>query len=161
MIFNTPYNRSKSIVGENYKKVKSCTQPEQVLPLKRILDGLRNGSIILNAHPLDYDIPEHEIEFDQGLTATETNANIANAVANDLAQSADKSGENITAAPGFTIEDAHPLIDSVEGSIEAQDAIKGGIVGDGVGGSSLKSKSDDIVDGDDGSHPSGDASNGN
>lgn len=119
MNFNTPYNRLNFLVGENYKKIKSCTQPEQVLPLKRILDGLRNGSIILNAQPLAFDIPEHEIEFEQGTTATATNANLNAAITADLAESAEQAGENITARPGFTIEDAQPTIDAVEDAIIA------------------------------------------
>ena len=35
----------------------------------------------------------------------------------DLEETAAQSGENITAAPGFQVEDAHPLADFVETAI--------------------------------------------
>ena len=99
--FATPYNRPKTIPAENFKNVKSCTQPEQVLPLKRILDGLKNGTIVLNSHPQEFDIPEHDIEVPAGATASQTNANVAAATVADLAESAEQSGDIITAHPGF------------------------------------------------------------
>lgn len=160
-MFQTPYNRSNFIVGENYTKVVSCTQPEQVLPLKRILDGLKNGTILLNSPAQQFDIPEHEIDFVQGKTPEQTNANIHAASLNDLNEQAAAAGDDITAAPGFTIEDAHPLVDAVEGVIEAQAASEGGTVGAGEGGSSSQSKSDADGASGDGTLPSGDASNGN
>lgn len=117
-MFQTKYNFPEVIPAETYIGVKSCTQPEQVLPLKRILDGLKNGTIILNSAPQDYDIPEHDIDVVPGKTPEQTNANIASATAADLAESADKSGEIITAHPGFQIEDAQPIADLVEAVIE-------------------------------------------
>lgn len=122
MKFNTPYNRSESLVGENYKNVPSVTQPEQVMPLKRILDGLKNGTIILPAQTQVYDIPEHEIDVQAGSTATQTNANIAAATAADLAESAASFGEDITAHPGFQIEDAQQITDAVEAAIATNQA---------------------------------------
>lgn len=120
MQFNTPYNRSESFVGENYKNVPSVTQPEQVMPLKRILDGLKNGTIVLPAENQVFDIPEHEIDVQAGQTATQTNANIAAATSADLAESADNFGEDITAHPGFQIEDTQEFTDAVEAAIANQ-----------------------------------------
>lgn len=119
MNFNTPYNRPDSFIGENYSNVVSITQPDQVLPLKRILDGLKNGTIILNNGSGEYDIPEHEVEFETGRTPEQTNSNIASATEADLAESANKAGDVITAHPGFTIEDAQPTVDAVEAAIIA------------------------------------------
>lgn len=116
-MFKTAFNTKNFVKGEDYSKVKSVTQPEQVLPLKRILDGLKNGTIILNGHNEEFDIPEHEIDVAAGITPDQTNANINAATVADLAESANKAGENITAHPGFQIEDAQPTVDAIEAAL--------------------------------------------
>lgn len=108
------YNTNHIAHGEDYSKVKSATQPEQVLPLRRILEGLSNGTIILDGQPQYFDIPEHTIEVAAGKTPEQTNANIAVATAADLAESAANAGEVITAHPGFQIEDVQEKIDAIE-----------------------------------------------
>ena len=58
MKFKTPYNCDNFVSGEDYTDVKSCTQPDQVMPLKRILEGIKNGSIILPSTPQhQYHVP--------------------------------------------------------------------------------------------------------
>lgn len=116
-MFKTAFNTQNFVRGEDYSKIKSITQPEQVLPLNRIIDGLKNGTLILNGHYEDYDIPEHEIDVAAGKTPEQTNANISAATTADLAESADKAGENITAHPGFQIEDAQPTVDAIEAAL--------------------------------------------
>lgn len=119
-MFQTAFNRKKTISAESYKGVKSITEPEQVLPLKKIIQGLKNGTILLPERPQHYDIPEQEIDVKVGRSPESTNANIASATADFLVSSADRAGEIITAAPGFQPEDAHNLIDSVESSLSKQ-----------------------------------------
>ena len=114
MKFKTPYNCDNFVSGEDYTDVKSCTQPDQVMPLKRILEGIKNGSIILPSTPQHYDIPEHDIDVAPGQTPEQTNANINAATSADLAESADNFGVDITAAPGFVPEDAQALTDGIE-----------------------------------------------
>ena len=62
MQFKTPFNGLSKISGEDYSKVKSITQPEQVLPFAKIVAGLKNGTIFLPDKPQHFDIPEHEID---------------------------------------------------------------------------------------------------
>ena len=119
---NTPYNRPKTIPSEDYSNVKSCTQPEQVLPLRRILEGLQNGTILLHNHEQEFDIPEHEIDIAPGASPEATNAAIAAATSADLAQSAAQAGEIITAAPGFQIEDVQEFTDALEAQLSKASA---------------------------------------
>lgn len=127
-MFVTAYNGKFCFTGEDYKDVKSITQPEQVLPLRRIITGLRNGTILLNSTPQHFDIPEHEIDYRQGRTPEETNALIHAAQVEDLVTQAEKSGTNITAAPGFQPEDAHVFTDAIEKALSAS-AIETGAIG--------------------------------
>lgn len=127
-MFVTAYNKKFKFTGEDYRKVKSITQPEQVLPLQRIITGLRNGTILLNSTPQHFDIPEHDIEFRQGRTPEETNAAIHAAQVADLADQAQKFGNDITAAPGFQPEDAHEFTDAIEAALSAS-AIETGAIG--------------------------------
>lgn len=120
-MFKTAYNVKNHVSGEDYTRVKSKTQPEQVVPLNRIIEGLKNGSIILDGNPQHFDIAEHEINVFAGRTPEETNAIIAAATAADLAESAAKAGDVITAHPGFQIEDAQPTVDAIEAAIANAD----------------------------------------
>lgn len=123
MNFKTPYT-GVCLCGEDYTRVKSITQPEQVLPLNRIIQGLKNGSILLDSRPQQFDIAEHDIDVAAGLTPEQTNANIAAATLRDNVATADAAGfDDITAHPGFQVEDAHSLIDRVDAAVE-QAAIK-------------------------------------
>lgn len=124
-MFATAYNRPFIVSGESYEGVKSITQPEQVLPLSRIINGLKNGTIFLPSGEGKFDIPEHEIDVNSGKTPELTNSFINDAVLSDLEKSADDAGDDITAAPGFQIEDAHSFIDGIESVVSAA-AIKGG-----------------------------------
>ena len=137
-MFRTAFNTKSRVSGEDYKKIKSITEPEQVLPLKRILTGLKNGSIILDSKPQDFDIPEHDINVVPGRTPEETNARIHAAQLEDIAASADAAGSVVTAAPGYTIEDSHDLIDAVEAAVSST-AIETGAIG-AVGDSGAGSK---------------------
>ena len=119
----TAYNFGPVIPAETVKG-KSITQPEQVLPLRKIMYGLRNGTLVLDMSKQQYfDIPEHEIDVQPGRTPESTNAAIADATLADLSAKADAAGEDITASPGFTIEDAADLIDGVEVRI-ADEAVR-------------------------------------
>ena len=112
------------------------------MPLKRILSGLKNGSIILDSKPQHFDIPEHEIEFTQGRSPESTNAAIHDAQLNDLAASADAAGTDITAAPGFTPEDAHGLMDAVEAAVSSSTIKTGATVSANDSGADAKQKGD-------------------
>lgn len=41
-MFKTAYNTKIYVTGEDYSKTVSQCQPEQVLPLRRIIDGISN-----------------------------------------------------------------------------------------------------------------------
>lgn len=125
--FKTPYDGHVVIKGEDYKDVKSVTQPEQVLSLPRIIQGIKNGTIFLDNGLQYFDIPEHEIDIEQGKTPEVTNANFASQTLADLAESADKAGEVITAHPGFQVEDAQDLIDNIELALDAAKAASQGV----------------------------------
>lgn len=124
MQFKTPFNGLSKISGEDYSKVKSITQPEQVLPFAKIVAGLKNGTIFLPDKPQHFDIPEHEIDVPSQTTPEGTNAAVSEAVARDLAETAAQAGEDITAAPGFTVEDGHPIADFVEAAIAEAESEK-------------------------------------
>ena len=124
MEFKTPYNGKSVIKGEDYSKIPSITQPEQVLPFDKIIAGLKNGTIFLPDKPQQFDIPEHEIEIPSSNTPEGTNAAVAAATLQDLEATAAQAGEDITATPGFTIEDAHPLADFVEAAIAEAESEK-------------------------------------
>lgn len=141
-MFRTAFNGKTKISGEDYSKVVSITEPEQVLPLKRILSGLKNGSIILDSKPQHFDVPEHEIDFVQGRTPESTNAAIHEAQLNDLAASADAAGTDITAAPGFTPEDAHGLMDAVEAAVSSSTIKTGATVSANDSGADAQQKGD-------------------
>ena len=120
----TAYNFGPVIPAETVEG-KSITQPEQVMPLRKIMDGLRNGTLVLDMSKQQYfDIPEHEIDVQAGRTPESTNAAIAEATLADLSAKADAAGEDITAAPGFTIEDAADLVDGVESRIASSMAAR-------------------------------------
>lgn len=123
-MFKTAYNVKNFVTGEDYKGVVSVTQPEQVLPLNRILSGLKNGTIVLDGKPQFFDITEHEIDVVAGETPEQTNSNIANATVADLAESATSAGEIITAHPGFQVEDAQPIVDAVEEAISLKSNVE-------------------------------------
>lgn len=116
-MFKTAYNVKNHVTGEDYSKTVSQCQPEQVLPLKRILDGIKNGTIVMDGHPQQFDIAEHRIDVAAGTTPTQTNANIDAATTADLAKLADQFGEDITARPNFTLEDAQDTTDAVEAAL--------------------------------------------
>lgn len=148
-MFVTAYNKKFKFTGEDYRKVKSITQPEQVLPLQRIISGLRNGTILLNSTPQHFDIPEHDVEFRQGRTPEETNAAIHAAQVADLADQAQKFGTDITSAPGFQPEDAHGLTDAIEAALSSSVIETGAIGNSGDNGAGAKQGGD--VGADDGS----------
>lgn len=121
----TAYNFGSVIPAETVKG-KSITQPEQVMPLRKIMDGLRKGTLVLDmSKQQHFDIPEHEIDVQSGRTPESTNAAIHDATLADLSAKADAAGDDITAAPGFTIEDAADLVDVIESAVSAA-AIIGG-----------------------------------
>lgn len=145
----TAYNFGPVIPAETVKG-KSITQPEQVMPLRKIMDGLRNGTLVLDmSKQQHFDIPEHEIDVRPGRTPEATNAALAEATLADLSAKADAAGEDITSAPGFTIEDAADLVDGVESRIVASMAARkdgaGEAGAEGAGAASQKAS-----DGDDG-----------
>lgn len=116
-MFRTPYNGKSVIKGEDYSKIPSITQPEQVLPFDKIIAGLKNGTIFLPDKPQHFDIPEHEIDVPSSNTPEGTNAAVAAATLQDLEATAAQAGEDITAAPGFTVEDGQPIADFVSATI--------------------------------------------
>lgn len=145
----TAYNFGKIIPAEKVAG-KSITQPEQVMPLRKIMDGLRNGTLVLDmSKQQHYDIPEHEIDVKAGRTPESTNSAIHDATLADLSAKADSAGDDITAAPGFTIEDAADLVDGVNSRIAASMAARKDGAGEpgakGAGAASQKAS-----DGDDG-----------
>lgn len=127
-MFQTPYKRLKIVSAETFKGVKSITQPEQVLPLNRIITGLKNGTIFLPNNNQEFDIPENMIDVPAGKTPESTNAAVHDATIAALDKSAADAGVVITAAPGFVPEDAHALTDAVEAAI-SQAAIETGATG--------------------------------
>lgn len=146
----TAYNFGPVIPAETVKG-KSITQPEQVMPLRKIIDGLRNGTLVLDmSKQQHYDIPEHEIDVKAGRTPEATNAAIHDATLSDLSDKADAAGEDITAAPGFTIEDAADLVDGVESRIAASMAARKDGAGDagakGTGAAPQKASDGDAGD---------------
>lgn len=122
--FVTAYNGLFKITGENYSKIPSITQPEQVLPFDKIIAGLKNGTIFLPDKPQQFDIPEHDIDIPSQNTPEGTNAAVAAATLQDLEATAAQAGEDITASPGFTIEDGHPIADFVEAAIAEAESEK-------------------------------------
>lgn len=124
MKFKTPFNGLSFVRGEDYSKVKSITQPEQVLPFAKIIAGLKNGTIFLPDKPQHYDIPEHEIDVPSQIIPEGTNAAVAAATLQDLSATAAQAGEDITAAPGFTVEDGQPIADFVESAIAEAESVK-------------------------------------
>lgn len=135
-MFQTAFKNKPKTVSESFKGIKSITQPEQVLPLNKIISGLKNGTIFLPQSNAQFDIPEHVIDVQAGDTPEQTNANVAAATAADLAESAASHGEIITAAPGFVPEDAQPLVDAIEAALINAD-------GDGVKAAATQSKAAD------------------
>lgn len=120
----TAYNFGKIIPAEKVAG-KSITQPEQVMPLRKIIDGLRNGTLVLDMSKTQkFDIPEHDIDVPLGRTPESTNAAIHDASLADLSAKADAAGDDITAAPGFTIEDCADLVDRVETCVAASMAAR-------------------------------------
>ena len=148
-MFRTAYNGKVSVSGEDYSKIKSITQPEQVLPLNRIISGLKNGTILLNSTPQHFDIPEHDIVYQQGHTPESTNAALHEAQLNDLNVSAENAGTDITSAPGFQPEDAHGLTDAIEAALSSSVIETGAIGNTGDNGAGAKQGGD--VGADDGS----------
>ena len=145
----TAYNFGLVIPAETVEG-KSITQPEQVMPLRKIMDGLRNGTLVLDmSKQQDFDIPEHEIDVQAGRTPESTNAAIAEATLADLSAKADAAGEDITSAPGFTIEDAAELVDGVESRIAASMAARKDGAGE-AGAKGAGAASQKASDGDDG-----------
>lgn len=145
----TAYNFGPVIPAETVKG-KSITQPEQVMPLRKIMDGLRNGTLVLDMSKRQhFDIPEHEIDVQPGRTPEATNAAIADATLADLSAKADAAGEDITSAPGFTIEDAADLVDEVESRIAASMAARKDGAGE-TGTKGAEAAPQKASDGDDG-----------
>ena len=145
----TAYNFGPVIPAETVKG-KSITQPEQVMSLRKIMDGLRNGTLVLDmSKQQHFDIPEHEINVRPGRTPEATNAAIAEATLADLSAKADAAGDDITAAPGFTIEDCADLVDGVESRIAASMAARKDGAGD-TGAKGAVAASQKASDGDDG-----------
>lgn len=154
--FKTPFDGHVVIKGEDYTDIKSVTQPEQVLSLPRIIQGIKNGTIFLDNSVQHFDIPEHEIDVEPGKTPEITNANYAASTLADLAESANKAGEFITAHPGFQVEDAQDLVDSVEAAYDAaKAAIEGVSVMASRDSAPSKSRSVDLGQSADGSFVSG------
>lgn len=140
-MFQTAFMK-KHVAAESFKGIKSITEPEQVLPLQRIISGLKNGTIFLPQHNLQYDIPESELNVPSGITPESTNSAVHDATIAALDKSAADAGEIITAAPGFTPEDAHDFIDAVNSAISVG-AIKTGATGGAVdSGADAKQKGD-------------------
>lgn len=145
----TAYNFGLVVPAETVKG-KSITQPEQVMPLRKIMDGLRNGTLVLDmSKQQHFDISEHEIDVQPGRTPESTNAAIADATLADLSAKADAAGEDITSAPGFTIEDAADLVDVVESRIAASMAARKDGAGE-TGTKGAEAASQKASDGDDG-----------
>lgn len=144
-----PYDEKRNIVYGAIKEVgTSICEPGNALPMRKLVKGIINGSIVINTSRGEYDLPEGvSEEFSPGKTVAETNRN-ANAASTAFLDSSSDLPADPTASPSFDIVDAENLASQLSAS---QAAIEGGSANVGEAAAQTQnagsSESEDLPDG--------------
>lgn len=144
-----PFDEKRNIVAGAIKDCGvSIVEPGSALPMRKLIKGIINGSIVINTSRGDYDIAEGwSDEFAPGKTVAETQRNAHEASQSFLDKTSDVPSDP-TASPSFDIVDAENLAASISAS---QAAIEGVSANVGEAAAQIQeassSKPEDLPDG--------------